>query len=291
MRFQMKDAVFAILFSVALQGCNLNNIDPGGGASTKSTVRLLRDDQSVEEVVSPATNNSDQVAGSENALGSISGVVKLEGPIPTLAPKVAKGSSPADKTVCAVKADIVDDSLLVGSDSGIANVFIYLDKTPKGWKPDDSMENSPVDQKDCIFIPHAALIRSGRKTIFRNSEMEAAHNVQTFPSINSGTNDNLKAQSEMQLEFKKPEPKPFQAKCAIHAWMSFWILVKDHPFMVLTDADGKFEMKNLPAGKHKFTVFHERADVLQKVELDVKSGQDSKLELKYSSDRFLLKQK
>jgi len=70
-----------------------------------------------------------------------------------------------------------------------------------------------------------------------------------------------------------------------------WILVKDHPFVALTDVDGKFEIKDLPVGKHKLTLFHERAEVLQKVEIEVMANQDSKIDLKYGSDRFLPKQK
>lgn len=34
--------------------------------------------------------------------------------------------------------------------------------------------------------------------------------------------------------------------------------MSDHPYVAVTDADGKFRIDNLPAGDHTFRVWHER---------------------------------
>ncbi len=57
--------------------------------------------------------------------------------------------------------------------------------------------------------------------------------------------------------------------------------------MALTDKDGKFEIKNLPAGEHEFVFWHEKLRYLRgfkigsgetdrkgRLEIDVKAGDD-----------------
>jgi hypothetical protein len=39
--------------------------------------------------------------------------------------------------------------------------------------------------------------------------------------------------------------------------MNGWVRIFDHPYYATTDADGKFEIKNVPAGKWKMVVWHE----------------------------------
>jgi len=46
-------------------------------------------------------------------------------------------------------------------------------------------------------------------------------------------------------------------RCAVHPWMNASIHVLDHPYFVLTGADGSFELQGLPPGEYEVTVFHE----------------------------------
>jgi hypothetical protein len=39
--------------------------------------------------------------------------------------------------------------------------------------------------------------------------------------------------------------------------MSARLAVYDHPYFAITDADGKFEIKNAPAGNYRLKVYHE----------------------------------
>jgi hypothetical protein len=38
--------------------------------------------------------------------------------------------------------------------------------------------------------------------------------------------------------------------------------------MAVTDADGRFEIRNLPAGKHSFRLYHESAGYVQRAKRD-----------------------
>jgi hypothetical protein len=39
--------------------------------------------------------------------------------------------------------------------------------------------------------------------------------------------------------------------------MKAWVLVSDHPYVAVTNKDGKFEIKNAPAGDYRLVVWHE----------------------------------
>jgi hypothetical protein len=47
--------------------------------------------------------------------------------------------------------------------------------------------------------------------------------------------------------------------------------VFDHPFYAVTDAAGKFELKNLPPGKYTLGVWHEKLKG-NDLEIEVKDG-------------------
>ena len=53
--------------------------------------------------------------------------------------------------------------------------------------------------------------------------------------------------------------------CSIHPWMRGWLLVRDTPYMAVTDQDGRFEIKRLPVGQWEFAFWHERAQFLTTV--------------------------
>ena len=71
--------------------------------------------------------------------------------------------------------------------------------------------------------------------------------------------------------FKSAEIVPMKVSCSIHNWMLGYVLVEDHPYMAVSDKDGKFELKNLTAGQMKFKVFHEKNGFLKTVSIDGKS--------------------
>lgn len=272
------------LLILALPGCDLARLDPGGGAFSDVTV-------SVRPVAVPAASSSeaptgvDQPAAPSGGTGTFSGVVLLNGTAPVLAPKVGKGASKVDPTVCAAADAIPDESLVVSPSGGIANVFIYLDRKPAAWK--GTLENAvPLDQLDCIFKPHSLVAFANIPLLLKNSD-KVAHNVQTFPSLNSSINASMPAGTTMETVFKKSEPKPFAAKCQIHPWMEYWTLVVDHPFVAISDSEGRFSIPNLPSGKYKFRIWHERADLLERsYAVEIKGGDAAPVELKFDAARF-----
>jgi hypothetical protein len=58
--------------------------------------------------------------------------------------------------------------------------------------------------------------------------------------------------------------QPSPITCNIHAPELGWVLVRDNPFVAISDQDGKFEIKYLPRERElKFIVWHERRGILK----------------------------
>ena len=47
-------------------------------------------------------------------------------------------------------------------------------------------------------------------------------------------------------------------RCNNHPWMNAFINVSATPFFAVTDADGHFEIKGLPAGTYTLAAVHEK---------------------------------
>lgn len=279
-------AVLAVLVATAV-GCDMSKIDPGGGASSPSIVTVRTSTGGPAVPVIPGTGTGTDVATAGGPPGTLVGRVVLDGPVPSVGSLVAKGTSPVDPTVCAKDGAIPNESFVASQDGGVGNVFIYLTKTPKGMKFADPESQTVLDQKICIFKPHGVVWRTDFPFQLKNSD-QVTHNVQMLTAKNGTPNNTMPPATESTTTFKKSEPQPFQAKCAIHPWMSFYALVVDHPFAAVTDADGKFTIPNLPAGEHTFRVWHERGKMIEtKLKVVIKPAPDeTTLELQYSAAKF-----
>jgi hypothetical protein len=74
------------------------------------------------------------------------------------------------------------------------------------------------------------------------------------------------------LEFVFDKPEPFlKFTCDIHPWMRAWVSVVDSPYFSLSDKDGKFTIKNVPAGKYTLEFAHRKLGT-KTVEVEVKDS-------------------
>lgn len=208
----------------------------------------------------PAIN----AASAADEWGSIEGQFILEGDIPKFPPLVEKGAAVADATVCAANG-VPDDSLIVNPDSkGISNICIYMRKAPGKIHPDlkvSAVKEVVFDQVGCRFTPHILIARTDQTILVKNGD-PINHNTHTNPLAYQAQNlviaPNERAGVPFLIKKSQLNYPPVLVNCDSHRYMTAHWIVSDHPYVAVSDVDGKFKIENLPPGEHTFRVWHER---------------------------------
>lgn len=276
----LQSMLLSLAVSGLLSGC-------GGGASVKPVVSFKPggDDG--------GSTNGGAAAKPIEGAGTFSGTIRLTGTFSPPKPIIEKGASKKDSTVCAAETAILEQSLLVGPTKGIANVFVYLNKVPPGAKvPPPPAEPAVFDQKGCVFIPHALVIRANQQVLVKSGDA-VAHNTHTYPRRNGGFNQAIKSNERdgVPLLYTKRENEPFSVKCDMHSWMRAYHLAIDHPWGTTTNDKGEFSLTDVPATELEFRVWHEKAGggggfLQRSLKIKIESGQTVTRDLEFDLSAF-----
>ena len=165
---------------------------------------------------------------------------------------------------------LVDQSLVVNrSNGGLQGVVIWLESKQDvpihpglARAPD---EPPRIDNKNCVFSPRVLAARVGQPVEFSNSD-SVAHNAAVYARRNQPFSEVIPQSTPLVKTFLRAETPPIRVDCSIHAWMKGWIIVSDHPYVAVTDVDGRFKISDLPAGEWSFRFWHERSGNLSSLE-------------------------
>ncbi|QDT02487.1 hypothetical protein K227x_08640 [Rubripirellula lacrimiformis] len=171
------------------------------------------------------------------------------------------------------KTALVDERLLVNPDNkGVKNVVVYVYTGRGGSKLDkfDPVNNKHVlANKNCRFEPHIVIAQTGDTLEVTNPD-EVGHNANLNFFSNAPQNFTIPSGQSKSVDLEKDEPAPIPVDCNIHPWMKSYLVVLDHPFAAVSDADGELVIRGLPAGEELvFRVYHE-AGAVNEVTVDGK---------------------
>lgn len=172
----------------------------------------------------------------------------------------------------------LDESLVVNSENrGIANVVVALtvgrSEQPPPVHPsyDESAQDAvTLDNRQCAFVPHVVILRTTQTLQILNSDA-IAHNTKIDTLSNPAINPTLPAGDTMEYKFPLPEKMPARVSCSIHPWMCAWLIVRADPYAAVSDRDGRFTIRNLPAGRWNFQVWHEKGRFITRAVRDGKA--------------------
>ncbi len=187
---------------------------------------------------------------------------------------------------CCGKYDIRDESLMVGREGGLMNVFIYLRSRPAricSELAERMPEKVVLDNRDCIFIPHCMTVWYPRQKYHIINSDPIAQNVAFSPLGDRAANIIMTPPpdpaAEAWWEFRRSQTVPVLVKCNYHPWESAYVLPRDNPYMAVTGPDGSFQIEKLPVGKAEFQVWQERIGYLHierwpkgRFEISIKPG-------------------
>jgi hypothetical protein len=125
-----------------------------------------------------------------------------------------------------------------------------------------------VEQSRCEYGPRALTVQSGTRLDIANDD-PILHNVHARRLTSSGLETIFNIAQPIRGQRTVVDPPLTSAgivalSCeAGHPWMSAYVLVADHPYTAVTDADGRFAIEHVPAGTYRIRMWHEGVRLTQ----------------------------
>jgi plastocyanin len=164
-----------------------------------------------------------------------------------------------DQYVCGTEQMTAD--LVVSGAREVRNVVVWLENPPPGAPSAPPATTTPMDQKECVFVPRVVIVPAAGTVEFLNSD-RLLHNLHSVSRDNPPFNRTQPKGRTIPVTFVKPEI--VRIDCDLHSWMRGWVVVAAHPFYALTDAQGRFRLDNVPPGPYTLRVWHERLGELSR---------------------------
>jgi plastocyanin len=194
-------------------------------------------------------------------------VIPTNAPVPQRKPLMVGGpNGPA----CLKNGPILDETVIVSPKTrGIKNVVVWL--RPNNTNPKAAFDPSEIhpgdakrkpadvviDQPCCMFVDRVTCARVGDTIVVKNPAA-FPHNFFCVTANNGEHNPNIAANGSFKFGPLVAESGAIEYKCTIHPWMNGYIRVFDYPYYAVTDEDGRYEIRNAPAGNYRIVHWHEK---------------------------------
>lgn len=145
-------------------------------------------------------------------------------------------------------------ALLISEKGDLKNAVVWLEGVEN--KNSTTSSSPMMDQKKCHFEPHILLVPQGRHFLIGNSD-PMGHDVRAF----DGSHMLFRFETEPNskpVEQKFEQPGRFVLRCGLHPWMHAYVISIDHDYYSVSDADGKFYLKDVPKGNYTLRIWHEQ---------------------------------
>jgi hypothetical protein len=241
--------VLAVCVS-AFAGCeNRANLGPVANVQSAEAIRkaLTADSGGAEEGAEAVSTGT--------GWGTLRGQFVFDGTPPERQPyRVTK-----EHAICAPGGQApLQQKLVVDEVSGgIQNVAIFLREASRVHdSAQPKTESVEFDQKTCVFLTHVMPVSVGQPIQIKNSD-PTGHNTKIDGRANT-FNQTIPAGGAIPFTPQREEASPAPVSCSIHPWMSAFIFPRKNGYVAVTDAEGRFEIANLPAGEPiELQVWHE----------------------------------
>jgi len=180
--------------------------------------------------------------------GELLGSIKYKGEAPV------NQSHPVNNNPDFCGSTVQEETFIVNPDNkGLENVVISIQGVQSGMKPPSP--TLVIENRHCHFVPHLQAAMVGDSYEIRNAD-PVLHN--THLHLEETTLMNV-AMPPGGKNIKKTlsQAGVVNVRCDAHKFMHGWLLVFDNPYFAVTDKDGNFEIKNVPAGHYTLKTWSE----------------------------------
>lgn len=219
-----------------------------------------------------------QAEAGEGTTASITGQILFEGAVPAQTELQMDGNP--ECRALHPSGKVLGGDVLV-TDGKVQNAFVYIKEGLEGQTFETPQAPVVVDNSTCLYKPHVSGAMVNQTIELRNSDA-TLHNVHAYPTKEKQWNVGLPFQG-MKLTKKFSEPEVMvKLKCDVHPWMVGFVGILPHPYFSVTGADGKFELKDLPAGSYNVEAWHERFGV-QTQTVQVEEGEAKEISFTFKT--------
>ncbi len=189
------------------------------------------------------------------------------------------------------KNKIVDESLVVGKDRGIANVFVWVRSKDIPFPTPAALTPVTIAFRHGHIEPHAIAFQAPRLLVLQNDE-DVACNFNLGETL--AFNKVFAAHTQGSFDVR-PQTLgiPGRVTGNIQQWLSAYVFSLAHPFCAVSDEHGDARIKDLPPGKWEFQVWHERCGWVKttswrmgRFTLAIKNGDNDLGTIKLAPDVF-----
>lgn len=213
------------------------------------------------------------ISTAQEGWGHLTGQIVVSGDVPENAPEPVGNN--ADKDICLVDGKIpLDDGIVVNDKNQLRDVYVLMYEgrganIPDKYHPSYDKAKTlklTIDNVKCRFVPKATFARPGQTLILKNSD-NVGHNCR-IATMGHEHNVNIVKNDQTEIVLGSEDDRiPGEVKCDIHQWMDAIILIRNNPYVAITDETGKFKIENIPAGDWKFQFWHKKAGYLKTIEI------------------------
>ena len=214
------------------------------------------------------------IATAQDEWGNLTGQIVVTGDVPENLPEDVKDNK--DRAACLVDGKVpLDDGIVVNDKKQLRDVYVFMYEgrganVPKKFHPSYEKQKDvklTLDNLSCRFVPKATFARPGQTLILKNSD-NVGHNCRIV-TLEHEHNVNIVKNSQVEVTLGEESDRiPGEVKCDIHQWMDAVILIRENPYVAITDENGKFKIENIPAGDWKFQFWHKKGGYLGSIEIE-----------------------
>jgi polysaccharide lyase family 4-like protein len=220
--------------------------------------------------------------------GSISGKVFLKGEVPS--PRVFHLVLYPFEYFCKKVSDGNDNRLLsefnVNPEGALQDVVIVVQGVKAG-KVFPTPEGV-IHATDCVFHPFVSVVKN-HQTIKVINDDPVVHNIQVYESERGKTIFNsplpIKSEESGQLDFE-PKMHSSQWICGMHEFMQNWAYRIENPYYAISNADGSFQIDQIPSGNYTVTAWHAHMKVAEK-KVAIVPGKNSPVNFEFNSQEVI----